>query len=137
MAGDNHESSATEVRIPPEAESDPFPSIAATLSGILAALTGVGSEVIGAFTSSASATFTVDSLGTISQHMRFRVGRIVASTDTACILSLTVGTHAYQFALAPGVADWEFPIVFERGVDMIVSSSVATTARVYLVGQPE
>ena len=70
-----------------------------------------------------------------SQHVRFRVQRIIVNPVTAGVLTLTLGTVTYPFdGAARALTDVPFPLVIERATDM---SCVGADGRMYLLGIPE
>jgi hypothetical protein len=70
-----------------------------------------------------------------SQHVRFRVYRVIVNPVTAGTLTLTIGTATYPFdGSARSLQDVPFPIVIERGSDI---SCVGADGRIFLIGKPE
>lgn len=70
-----------------------------------------------------------------SQHVRFRVQRVIVNPITAGTLTLTLGTVTYPFEGAARLGyDVPFPLVIERATDM---SCVGVDGRLWLLGIPE
>lgn len=70
-----------------------------------------------------------------SQHVKFRVQRIIVNAITAGTLTLTLGTVTYPFeGSARGMTDFPFPLVIERATDM---TCVGVDGRIWLLGIPE
>lgn len=71
---------------------------------------------------------------TQSQHIRFRVQKILLNRVTAGDAVFTVGTRSYTFSVgAAAPTGFDFPILIERGVDMTYTGD----GRMYLLGWPE
>jgi hypothetical protein len=60
-------------------------------------------------------------------HIRLRVNKLIfCNTDggpTPIIANLMVGGFAYPFALAPGISQFDWPVVVERGVDFYIDNA--------------
>jgi hypothetical protein len=95
----------------------------AALARIIGVLSGHGFEIV---TLNAGAVAA-------SQRIRFRVQYLVISRATAGDAVLTIGTGAYTFTVAAVPVRVDFPLVIERGVDMLFTGD----GRMYLVGIPE
>lgn len=93
------------------------------LARIIGILSGHGYEII---TLNAGAVAA-------SQRIRFRVQYIIISRATAGDAVLTIGTGTYTFTVAAVPSTVDFPLVIERGVDMLMTGD----GRMYLVGIPE
>lgn len=95
----------------------------AALARLVLILTGAGLQIVTLQPGAVAA----------SQHIRFRLQYIIVSRATAGDAVLTLGTVGYTFTVGAVPATIDFPLVIERGTDMLYTGD----GRMYLVGWPE
>lgn len=100
-----------------------FKSQSALLSSILATVRFDGYEIV-----------TVEANARVSQYPRMRVALLIFAAKTAGDVTLSIGSKDYTFTVPAQPVSIPFPIVIERGADILFTSS---DGRIFIVARTE
>lgn len=103
-----------------------------TLDAIRAQSVGLA-RIVSILSSAGMEIVTLTPAQVASQRIRFRVQYIIIARATAGAAILGIGSGTYNFTAAAVPARVDFPLVIERGVDMLYTGD----GFMYLVGWPE